>query len=132
MGKGEQQPLLRKTRGSVRFNEDSLRETSSSTRPLTTTSTTASSDNNERRSFLHSSSSLSQVFQKLTRSERVEALQKEGVGGAAFLIRDAVLGDANPTAGTKEHGQSPTYLFVTLVCFLTLLYLCVFRIYRLL
>ena len=52
-----------------------------------------------RRSLFRSSSSLSNVFQALSKSERQEALKKEGVGGAAFLIRDAVLGDANASAG---------------------------------
>lgn len=44
---------------------------------------------------------------KLTKSERAEALQKQGVGGAAFLIRDAVLGDTNPTAGCYDPYANP-------------------------
>ena len=93
MSEGENKPLLRKPSGnnnSVHFSdtvEDSLRD--------------RAIQSSQNRTLEHSSSSLSFVFQKLTRSERAEALQKEGVGGAAFLIRDAVLGNSNPAAGEK-------------------------------
>ena len=85
----EEQPLLRKpsTNGSVRFDE-STRDGSEISR------------NGPRPAMLTSSSSLSMVFQRLTKSQRGEALKKEGVGAATFLIRDAVLGDASPSAGT--------------------------------
>ena len=68
-----------------------------------------------RMSLLRSSSSLSDVFQALTKSERVEALKKVGVGGAAFLIRDAVLGDANASAGSYDPYAHPQYVFRNLV-----------------
>lgn len=56
-----------------------------------------------RRMLFHSNSSLSGVFEALTKSERQEALKKEGVGGAAFLIRDAILGDSHASVGTCIH-----------------------------
>ena len=45
-------------------------------------------------------SSFRKVFDSFSKSERDEALEMEGVGPAAFLIRDAVLGEVeNPAEG---------------------------------
>lgn len=97
---GEQRPLLPKKQssgGSVRFSDsvvDRFRDESSlSTLPP------AFGEIAPDRRLAHSDSSAALIFQRLTKSERAEALSKEGVGGAAFLIRDAVLGNANPSAG---------------------------------
>ena len=51
--------------------------------------------------FLHRHvSSFRRVLESFSKSEREEALRIEGVGPAAFLIRDAVLGEVeNPAEG---------------------------------
>jgi hypothetical protein len=50
-----------------------------------------------------SSSFLRQLLDHLSRSERDDALLKEGVGKAAFLLRDAVLEDVeNPAKGAFD------------------------------
>lgn len=93
MADQEKQPLLREasTSNSVRFSqaseggEESFNgggKSSSSSMPL-----------------FRTSSSLSDVFKKFAQSDRDRALEKAGVGGAAFLIHDAVLGDSNASVG---------------------------------
>lgn len=71
------------------------------------------------RQLLRSSSSISYVFQKFTRSEREEALKCEGVGAAAFLIRDAVLGEDNTLTGfydPYEHPERELRNLISVVC----------------
>lgn len=89
---GESRPLLR---------SQSTRESASVTFDDSSERPGAAAENAGAARFLtRSNSSISQVLQRFTRSERDRALQKEGVGPAAFLIRDAVLGDVeNPASG---------------------------------
>ena len=76
----------------------------------------------ETKPLLRSSSSLSHIFNTFTRSERrQEALKQDGVGGAAFLIRDAVLGLKNQSAGTWWDLAS---FFVVLLLLLLLFFVC--------
>lgn len=94
----EQEPLLRKssTNNSVRFSEtDEVLE------PDTENGKAFSA----ARRILRSSSSLSSVIKRFTRSEREHALKKEGVGVAAFLIQDVVLGEQNASVGKLYSSQ---------------------------
>lgn len=88
----ETQPLLRKSstgNNSVRFSQTSeiLGESERALDPV------------HPGGLSRSSSSISNVLERFTQSQREEALQKEGVGAAAFLIHDAVLGDLNASVG---------------------------------
>lgn len=105
----ETEPLIRKT-SSVRFSErvdSSDREEGQIPTP-------------SERALLRTSSSISSyIFQKFTQSERQEALKCEGVGAAAFLIRDAVLGEDNTLTGFYDPYDNPDYEIrnvVSVVC----------------
>lgn len=66
---------------------------------------TSTPHNRERE---NSSSSFPNILARYTTSEREKALLKEGVGAAAFLIRDAVLGEVeNPAQGVYDPYQHP-------------------------
>lgn len=101
MGNGEKQALLPKESGtgSVRFSDhlDTSERDESSFGKLS-----RGQDAVPGSQLSRSESSVAQMFKRLTRSERATALSKEGVGRAAFLIRDAVLGSFDPSAGTKS------------------------------
>ena len=66
-----------------------------------------------KRAPLRSASSFMRHF---TDSERLEALEKPGVGAAAFLIRDAVLGDTeNPAEGAYDPYKNPDHFLQNLI-----------------
>jgi hypothetical protein len=72
----------------------------------------------------------SSFYQELTRSEREVALKRPGVGRAAFLIRDAILGEVeNPAKGAynpyaNEEAEFPNV--VSVIC----RRICAMRSYR--
>lgn len=75
---------------SVRFDDDSSRRSET------------------QRPSLHPFHSASSYLEHFTQSERDRALKQPGVGKAAFLIRDAVLGTTeNPTEGTYNPYENP-------------------------
>eukprot|EP00977_Amphora_coffeiformis_P023097 scaffold12184_cov164-Amphora_coffeaeformis.AAC.4 len=116
---GEEEPLLHKLRksresSSVRFSQKIVAVGDDGNVDIMNDGDDAAAADDDddptpstRMSLLRSSSSLSDVFHALTKSEREEALKKEGVGGAAFLIRDAVLGDADASAGSYDPYAHP-------------------------
>jgi hypothetical protein len=101
----EKEPLIRKS-SSVRFSErvDSTSEREEGQIPTPS-----------ERALLRTSSSISYIFQKFTQSERQEALKCEGVGAAAFLIRDAVLGEDNTLTGFYDPYDNPGSDFRNLI-----------------
>jgi hypothetical protein len=86
---------------SWRIDEDSTRSASFPSTPY----------NSLRSSLLQSSSSIWNRY-TVTTSERQRALQKPGVGAAAFLIRGAVLGQVeNPAEGAYDPYDKPNEAF---------------------
>jgi hypothetical protein len=66
-----------------------------------------SSSSHSNRLFHRSSSLVESIFH-VTETERQEALQHKGVGQAAFLIRDAVIGSSeNPSEGAYDPYKNP-------------------------
>ena len=114
---GEQQPLLKKKESgasSVHFSDrvvdDSLRDQSSLGQ------LTGEDDLPQRGSLVKSESSVARMFHALTKSQRDQALARPGVGGAAFLIRDAVLGNANPAAGATVLVRARVFTRASCLC----------------
>lgn len=110
-GKNEGTPLLSSfhrsasavSGRSVRFDEDSQRSSES-----------------QRRRLLHPFRSASSYLEHFTQSERARALQQPGVGKAAFLIRDAIVGSTeNPSEGAfnpYENPGSPLRNTISIIC----------------
>ena len=108
--KGEKTPLLSSNNKSesvlsgrsVRFDEESERRSES------------------QRSKGLAFRSASSYLEHFTQSERDRALKQPGVGKAAFLIRDAVLGDQeNPSEGTYNPYENPDHELqntISIVC----------------
>jgi hypothetical protein len=88
---------------SVRFDEDSQRSSES-----------------QRGRLLHPFRSASSYLEHFTQSERTRALQQPGVGKAAFLIRDAIVGSTdNPSEGTfnpYENPNTPLRNTISIIC----------------
>lgn len=110
-GKSEATPLLSSFQKSesaisgrsVRFDEDSSRRSES------------------QRSFVqHPFRSASSYLEHFTQSERDRAFKQPGVGKAAFLIRDAVVGSTeNPSEGTfnpYENPNTPLKNTISIMC----------------